>query len=214
MKQHASEHHEEDYFEPAAWEQRYAGIDQHWSGAPNAQLVALLTGIQPGTALDVGCGEGGDVVWLAQQGWRVTGADFSSNGLRRAAGSVESAGVTALVDWWQMDARDFDPAGRSWDLVTTHFLHPPDAGILDVTRRLAAAVAPGGHLLVVGHAPSHHFTQLSAAQRNAMWHAEDLLPALPSDFEPLVVEQRSRTMTHDGQPHHVDDSTMLARRRL
>ncbi|GAC1445571.1 MAG: class I SAM-dependent methyltransferase [Mycobacteriales bacterium] len=205
--------HDEDYFEPAAWEQRYAGTDQHWSGSPNAQLVAVLTGLQPGTALDVGCGEGGDVVWLAQQGWRVTGADFSRNGLRRAADSVERAGVAALVDWWRMDARDFDAAGRRWDLVTTHFLHPPDTGILDVTRRLAASVAPGGHLLVVGHAPSEHVTQLSAARRNAMWHAADLLPALPADFEPLIVEQRPRTMTHDGQPLLVDDSTMLARHR-
>lgn len=214
MSEHASGHHDEDYFEPAAWEQRYAGADQHWSGSPNAQLVAVLTGLPPGTALDVGCGEGGDVVWLAQQGWRVTGADFSSNGLRRAARSVDRAGVAALVDWWQTDARDFDAAGRTWDLVTTHFLHPPDSGMLDVTRRLAASVAPGGHLLVVGHAPSHHFTQLSGAQRNAMWHAEDLLPALPADFEPLVVEQRPRTMTHDGQPDEVDDSTLFARRRV
>lgn len=213
MTEHSAEQHEENYFEPAAWEERYAGTDQHWSGSPNAQLVAVVTGLPPGTALDVGCGEGGDVVWLAQQGWRVTGADFSSNGLRRAAATVERAGVSALVDWWQTDAREFDPDGRSWDLVTTHFLHPPDAGMLDVTRRLAAAVAPGGHLLVVGHAPSDDFTQLSAVQRKAMWLAADLLPALPADFEAVIVEQRPRTMTHNGQPHHVDDSTLLARRR-
>ncbi|MCW2672499.1 MAG: methyltransferase type 11 [Frankiales bacterium] len=209
-----SGHTSEDYFEPAAWEQRYAGTGEHWSGTPNAQLVAVLTGLRPGTALDVGCGEGGDVVWLAQQGWRVTGADFSFNGLRRAAHRVEQNDVGSEVDWWQVDAREFNPAGRSWDLVTTHFLHPPDAGMVDVTRRLATAVAPGGHLLVVGHAPSHHFTQLSEGQRNAMWLAEDLLPALPEDFEPLVVEQRPRTMTHDGQPHDIEDSTLFARRRL
>lgn len=203
----------EDYFEPAAWEQRYAGTAQHWSGEPNAQLVAVLTGLQPGTALDVGCGEGADVLWLAQQGWRVTGADFSANGLRRAAHRVERAGVGSAVDWWQVDAREFDAVGRRWDLVTSHFLHPPDAGMADVTRRLAAAVAPGGHLLVVGHAPSHHVTHLTAAQRNAMWLAEDLLPALPEDVEPLIVEQRPRTVTRDGQVHDIEDSTLFARRR-
>lgn len=202
----------EDYFEPAAWEQRYAGTAEHWSGAPNVQLVAVLTGLRPGTALDVGCGEGGDVLWLARQGWRVTGADFSSNGLRRAARRVEQADVSAEVDWWQVDARQFDPAGRGWDLVTTHFLHPPDAGMVDVTRRLAAAVAPGGHLLVVGHAPSHHFTHLNGAQRDAMWLAEDLLPALPESFEVLIVEQRPRTVMHDGQSHDIEDSTLFARR--
>ena len=120
MSEHAPDQPREDYFEPEAWEQRYAGDDQHWSGAPNPQLVALVTGLKPGTALDVGCGEGGDVVWLAQQGWHVTGADFSLNGLRRAADTAARAGVAELVDWWQMDARDFDSAGRSWDLVTTH----------------------------------------------------------------------------------------------
>jgi 2-polyprenyl-3-methyl-5-hydroxy-6-metoxy-1,4-benzoquinol methylase len=208
-----SGHTSENYFEPAAWEQRYAGTGEHWSGTPNVQLVAVLTGLQPGTALDVGCGEGGDVVWLAQQGWQVTGADFSSNGLRRAARRVDQNSIGSQVDWWQVDAREFQPAGRSWDLVTTHFLHPPDAGMVDVTRRLASAVAPGGHLLVVGHAPSPHFTQLDAAQRSAMWLAEDLLPALPQDFEPLIVEQRPRTMTHNGQAHDIEDSTLFARRR-
>jgi 2-polyprenyl-3-methyl-5-hydroxy-6-metoxy-1,4-benzoquinol methylase len=208
-----SGHTSEDYFEPAAWEQRYAGPGEHWSGTPNVQLVAVLTGLQPGTALDVGCGEGGDVLWLAQQGWQVTGADFSSNGLRRAARRVDQTDVGSKVDWWQVDAREFEPAGRSWDLVTTHFLHPPDSGMVDVTRRLATAVAPGGHLLVVGHAPSHHFTRLTAAQRSAMWLAEDLLPALPEDFEPLIVEQRPRTMMHNGQPHDIEDSTLFTRRR-
>jgi 2-polyprenyl-3-methyl-5-hydroxy-6-metoxy-1,4-benzoquinol methylase len=208
-----SQQHAEDYFEPAAWEQRYDGAGEQWSGAPNAQLVAVLTGLTPGTALDVGCGEGGDVVWLAQQGWRVTGADFAVNGLARAARRAEQAGVAQQVDWWRTDARDFDPAGRAWDLVTTHFLHPPDAGMLDVTRRLAAAVAPGGHLLVVGHSPSGHVDHLTEEQRRAMWLASDLLPALPQELEPLVVEQRPRTTVRDGRSFEVDDSTLFARRR-
>ena len=204
---------DEDFFEPASWEQRYAGDQQHWSGAPNAQLVAVLTGLAPGTALDVGCGEGGDVVWLAQQGWRVTGADFSENGLARAARGVAEAGLTDRVDWWQVDARAFDAGGRTWDLVTTHFLHPPDAGMVAVVRRLAAAVAPGGHLLVVGHAPSAFFEHMNAAQRQAMWLAEDLLPGLPADVEVLIAEQRPRTMTRDGHVHDVEDATLFARRR-
>ena len=103
--------------------------------------------------------------------------------------------------------------GRTWDLVTSHFLHPPDAGIVDVTRRLAAAVAPGGHLLVVGHAPSAVFTQRHAAHRRAMWLAEDLRPALPADFEIRILEQRPRSMTRDGQLLYVEDSTPLAQRR-
>ena len=181
-------------FEPPSWEERYSGEEKVWSGEPNPQLVAEVSGLTPGTALDVGCGEGGDVIWLARQGWTVTGADFSANGLARAARHAEEAGVADRTDWWQVDARTFAADGRSYDLVTTHFLHPPDGGMVEVTSRLAEAVAPGGHLLVVGHAPSEVFTHLAASQRRAMFLAEDLLPGLPDDFEVLVVEQRPRTI--------------------
>jgi hypothetical protein len=85
--------------------------------------------------------------------------------------------------------------------------------MVEVTRRLAEAVTPGGHLLVVGHAPSDVFTHLNAGHRRAMFVAKDLLPALPDDFEALVVEQRPRTVTRDGVTVDIDDSTLLARRR-
>ncbi len=215
MSGHGHEHTEQqamEMFEPPAWEERYSGEEKIWSGQPNAQLVAEVSGLAPGTALDVGCGEGGDVIWLAQQGWKVTGADFSANGLARAAGHAVDAGVAERIDWWQVDARTFAADGRSYDLVTTHFLHPPDGGMVAVTRRLAEAVAPGGHLLVVGHAPSEVFTQLSASHRRAMFLAEELVPSLPDDFEVLVVEQRPRSAVRDGVTVDIDDSTLLARR--
>jgi 2-polyprenyl-3-methyl-5-hydroxy-6-metoxy-1,4-benzoquinol methylase len=199
-------------FEPSGWEERYAGEQQIWSGDPNPQLVTEVAGLTPGTALDVGCGEGGDVIWLARRGWRVTGADFSANGLARAARHAEEAGVADRTDWWQVDARHFEAGGRTFDLVTSHFLHPPDGGMVEVTRRLAQAVAPGGHLLVVGHAPSTAFTQLSGSHHRAMFLAEELLPALPESFEPLVVEQRPRMVTREGVTVAIDDSTLLARR--
>ena len=202
-----------EMFEPPAWEERYSGEEKMWSGRPNAQLVAEASGLTPGTALDVGCGEGGDVIWLAEQGWRVTGADFSANGLARAAQHAEEAGVAERTEWWQIDARTFDAQGRTYDLVSSHFLHPPDGGMVDVARRLAQAVAPGGHLLLVGHAPSEVFTQLSGSQHRAMWLAEDLLPALTDDFEAVVVEQRPRTAVRDGVSVDIDDATLLARRR-
>lgn len=208
-----NDHDAEDFFEPAGWETRYAGDSQHWSGAPNTQLVTIVAELTPGTALDVGCGEGGDVIWLAQQGWHVTGADFAGNGLSRAARQADAAGVSERVEWWQVDARRFDASGRTWDLVTTHFLHPPDTGMVDVTRRLSTAVAPGGHLLVVGHAPNAAFTQLHDTHRRAMWLAEELQPALPADFEIRILEQRPRSMTRDGQLLDVEDATLFAQRR-
>ncbi|MFB9378831.1 SAM-dependent methyltransferase [Kineococcus gynurae] len=203
----------EDPFEPASWQERYSGEERVWSGGPNAQLVAEVADLPPGTALDLGCGEGGDVVWLASRGWQVTGADFSTNGLARTRRHAEEAGVGGRVDVWEVDAREFDADGREFDLVTTHFLHPPDAGMAAVVARLAPAVAPGGHLLVVGHAPSELFTHLNAAHRAAMFRAADLLGALDDAFEVLVAEERPRRVVRDGVEHDIEDATLLARRR-
>jgi SAM-dependent methyltransferase len=207
-----SEENSAAMFEPSSWDERYSGKEKIWSGNPNTQLVAEVSALTVGTALDVGCGEGGDVIWLASRGWRVTGADFSSHGLARAARHADEAGVAARADWWQVDARTFNADGRSYDLVTTHFLHPPDGGMVGVTRRLSEAVEAGGHLLVVGHAPSAVFTHLTASQHRAMFFAQDLLLGLPDSFEVLVVEQRPRTVTRDGATVDVHDSTLLARR--
>jgi 2-polyprenyl-3-methyl-5-hydroxy-6-metoxy-1,4-benzoquinol methylase len=204
-----------EMFEPGSWDERYSGEEDIWSGAPNPQLLAEVSGLAPGSALDVGCGEGGDVIWLARQGWRVTGADFSDNGLARAARHAEQAGVADRVDWWHVDARRFTADGRAYDLVTTHFLHPPGGGMVDVTRRLTEAVAPGGHLLIVGHAPPPEaLVPRTDSRRRAMFVAEQLLPGLPETFEALVVEQRPRTVSRDAKALVVHDSTLLARRQL
>jgi SAM-dependent methyltransferase len=208
---------EESIFEPSTWDERYSGEAAIWSGEPNVQLVAEAADLVPGTALDLGCGEGGDAVWLASRGWSVTGADFSAAGLARAERRAAEAGVGERTEWWRVDAREFDAGGRTWDLVTSHYLHPPDGGTIDLVRRLAAAVAPGGHLLVVGHAPPPGATDLGPhepnARHRAMFIAADLLPALPEDFEPLTVEQRPHPHEHGGETIHVDDSVLLARRR-
>ncbi|MGO9975957.1 MAG: hypothetical protein ACLP01_24770 [Solirubrobacteraceae bacterium] len=82
-----------------------------------------------------------------------------------------------------------------------------------MTTRLAGAVAPGGHLLVVGHAPSEAFTHMTASHRRAMFLAAELLPGLPDDFEALVVEQRPRTVTRNGTTLDIHDSTLCARRQ-
>lgn len=207
----AEQTHDTNYFEVPAWNERYSGESAIWSGAPNPQLVAEVSKLRPGTALDVGCGEGADVIWLARQGWRVAGADFSETGLERAASNAAEAGVDQQTEWWRIDAREFDSEGREWDLVTTHFLHPPGGQMAEVAARLAGAVAPGGHLLVVGHAP----TRVHAGddeRRRAMFVAADLVPALPEGFEPVVVEQRPRTVSREGNTFEIEDSTLLAHR--
>ncbi|GLZ03342.1 methyltransferase [Actinomadura sp. NBRC 104412] len=134
------------------WDEFYGRSERVWSGRPNPTLVREAAHLEPGTALDVGCGEGADAIWLAGRGWRVTGVDISAVALRRAAGHAAEAGVGDRVAWRRHDlSRSFPPG--SFDLVTVHFLHSPaDLPVGRVLRSAAAAVAPGGTLLVAGHA--------------------------------------------------------------
>lgn len=139
--------------EPAAfWEARYRDTDRVWSGRPNALLVREVTGLRPGSALDLGCGEGADAVWLASEGWRVTGVDISPTALERAARHAADAGVGDRTAWQRHELGSTFPEG-TFDLVNAQYLQSPVG--LDqrtVLRCAAAAVAERGTLLVVMHA--------------------------------------------------------------
>ncbi|MEV0638320.1 class I SAM-dependent methyltransferase [Streptomyces sp. NPDC050619] len=134
------------------WEARYQGVDRIWSGRPNPLLVREVSGLEPGSALDLGCGEGADAVWLASRGWRVTGVDISHTALERAAVHAAEAGVGDRIGWERHELGVTFPEG-AFDLVSAQFLQSPvpmdQEGVL---RRAAAAVAPGGTFLLVMHA--------------------------------------------------------------
>lgn len=133
------------------WQEFYSG-DGRWSGNANVLLVDQAEGLTPGRALDLGCGEGGDAIWLAKRGWQVTGVDVSQNALDLAAGHATEAGVGEAIAWEQHDLERTFPAG-SFDLVSACYLHSP---ILiprtQILQSAAAAVSPGGSLLIVSHA--------------------------------------------------------------
>lgn len=142
------------------WEAFYDRGQGHWSGRPNASLVDEVAGLEPATALDLGCGEGGDAIWLAARGWRVTAADISATALERAARNAAAAGVADAIAWERHDLAVSQPRG-SFELVAATFLHSPVAlPRTQVLRAAATAVAVGGTLLIIGHAPSaahaHH----------------------------------------------------------
>lgn len=128
------------------WDELYSTKDQLWSGAPNGALVVEAADLPPGQALDIGCGEGGDALWLADRGWLVTAIDISRVALERAA----AAGGDAKVSWTHADLSTYTPPAGSFDLVTAMYPALPRSDEKSV-RAMLAAVAPGGTLLVVGH---------------------------------------------------------------
>ena len=188
-----------------------------WSGRPNALLVAEVADLPPGTALDLGCAEGADAVWLAARGWRVTGADASASALRRAAAHAAEAGVE--VDWQGHDLARTFPDG-DFDLVCASYLHsPPEVGVdgerPGLLRRAAAAVALGGLLLVVGH----HEVPPWGRDRHPDVHLptpDEVLAGLELDpavwrVERAEVVERAATGP-DGEPGTVRDSVVRVRR--
>src|ERR1700738_3548715 len=107
------------------WDARYGSAEAIWSGNPNPQLVAQVADLRPGTALDVGSGEGADAIWLAERRWQVTGIDVSTVALERAALLAAAAGqdVADRITWQQADILTWDPAQRQFDLVSAQFMH-------------------------------------------------------------------------------------------
>jgi cyclopropane fatty-acyl-phospholipid synthase-like methyltransferase len=148
-------HSVEDIISEEFWEARYREKPQIWSGKANRNLIAEATGLKPGRALDLGCGEGGDALWLAQHGWTVDAADISSVALKRGAGAAADAGVGDRIRWLQRDLVTWRPDER-YDLISAQYVHVPAALRADLFAAAAAAVNPGGSLLVVGHALESH----------------------------------------------------------
>ncbi|GIF14466.1 methyltransferase domain-containing protein [Actinoplanes teichomyceticus] len=206
----------ETMHEAQAWEQRYRAKSSIWSGRPNSQLVTEAAGLSAGRALDVGCGEGADAVWLAERGWEVTAVDISSVALQRAAEHAAAAGLAGRIAFTQADLRADPPAARSYDLVSAHFMHLDEPARRELYARLADAVRPGGTLLIVGHHPDDladsthrmHFPDM-------MFTAEQVAADLdPAGWEVLTAVKRPRRATlPDGRDGTVHDAVLVARRR-
>jgi len=131
------------------WNGRYADRELLWSAQPNSRFAAEVGGLEAGRALDLGCGEGRNAVWLAERGWQATGVDFSDVGLAKAERLAARRDVN--VDWVVADLREYEPELRAFDLVAILYLQLPAPERRLVLGRAAHAVAPGGTLFVLGH---------------------------------------------------------------
>jgi len=199
------------------WNNRYAESDRIWSGRVNAVLADVAGKLTPGRALDLGSGEGGDAIWLAEQGWTVTGVEISDVALARAAEAAGERGVADRIRWVGADLGSWAPDGE-YDLVSGCFFQSPiTLSRHDILRRVAAAIVPGGHLLTVAHAsvPSWAAHRHEGNGPELLEAAEEAaVLALPADSWALeIVEDRPRQVTGpEGQQAEILDSVVLARR--
>ncbi|MCX6502469.1 MAG: NAD(P)/FAD-dependent oxidoreductase [Microbacterium sp.] len=203
--------------EPADyWEERYAGSERVWSGRANRVLTEVAAMLPPGRALDLGCGEGADVIWLAQHGWTATGIDISPTAVRRATEAASAAGLP--VEQAQFHSVDLTalPTG-SYDLVSASFLHSPVRLPREaILRQAADRVAPGGHLLITSHAAPPPGSNVPHVHEHRFLTPDEEIEQLaldPQRWEVVLAESRPRDATlRDGTVATLDDVIVLVRR--
>ncbi len=201
------------------WDRRYTG-NPIWSGNPNGTLVNQVTGSTPGRALDVGAGEGGDAVWLAEQGWQVTANDISERALDRIAAVATSKGLSIICHHADANAdAAFEPA--AFNLVSAQYASIPRTADSRGVANLLAAVAPGGSLVVVSHDLAAMRSAIDTHQNSrpfdpdAYVRVDDFIAAI-AESPDWTIEVHEKVTRPSGAAaaaaHHVDDIVLRARR--
>jgi len=200
------------------WDHRYGGA-QLWSGNPNGSLVNEASGLTPGRALDVGAGEGGDALWLAEQGWSVTASDISQRALERISAAAARRGLRVECQHADANARDpFEAA--SFDLVSAQYASIPRTPDGRGVRNVMNAVAQGGTLLIVGHdlepmrAPAAEPDHSRPFDPDAYVRVDDFAAAVAGSpgWDVELHEKRPRPAGAASAAHHVHDIVLRARR--
>ena len=200
------------------WDERYADREPVWSGNPNVRLVEQTADLTPGAALDVGCGEGGDAVWLATQGWSVTATDVSPVAVAKAeahAVATLPATVAARITWRAEDMRTWAPE-QAFDLVSMHYVHPHRDLLPDLYARIAGALRTGGRFLLVNHDPHDLETSLHRPNMpDMLLPVVELVAAADPDVWDVEFARALPRPFHDpeGNPVTIHDAVLRLRRR-
>jgi 2-polyprenyl-3-methyl-5-hydroxy-6-metoxy-1,4-benzoquinol methylase len=122
------------------WSERYR-TGTSFNLKPNRLLVEAVKEVSPGRALDVGMGQGRNALYLAQQGWEVTGIDLAEEGIRQAREQAQAKGLklNALLQSWD----DYDFSIERWDLIALIYV-----GARDLADKVVKALKPGGLLVI------------------------------------------------------------------
>lgn len=191
----------------AEWDERYGTSDRIWSGEPNGALVDEISGLAPGRALDVGCGEGADAIWLAERGWHVTGLDVSIVALNRARDRAAQFGCE--IEWLHSGLLDAALEPASFDLVTAQYPALRCTPEQAAERLLMSLVAPGGTLLFV-----HHDLSGAAEDERFAEHVmpEQVLAAIGPGWVLERHQRRERRISGGAGSRHGRDIVVRARR--
>ncbi len=190
------------------WDERYRSSQLVWSAAPNQFVADLLSDVEPGRALDLACGEGRNALWLASRGWQVTGVDFSPVALEKAESLASARGLH--VDWLAEDVTGYEPAAGAFDLVLIVYLHLVAERMERVLHAAAAAVAPGGRLLLVGHDRANIAEGVGGPQDPAVLHTVQAVTTALGGGDLRVERAEQVRRVVEGAPRAAIDTLVLA----
>ncbi len=195
------------------WDERYAGAEFEWSMHPNQFVAAELAALPPGRALDLAAGEGRNSVWLAERGWSVTAVDFSRVGLDKGRTLGAARGVAdGQVDWVVADLSEYSPARAAFGLVLIAYLQVDAALRARVLAGAAAALTPGGTLLVVGHDLTNLTEGVGGPQSPDVLYTPEAITAGLPGLRIVRAERVRRTVERDGAQATAIDTLVRAER--
>ena len=193
-----------------AWNERYRNAHSSevrtlWTRTPSRDLIAAVSGLAPGTALDIATGDGRNAIWLAQQGWKTTAVDFSAEALAIAAEHQESANVS--IAWMHADVASWSPT-EQFNLITMTYLHLTSEDNREMIRRAGTWLAPGGTLVVIGHDVANLAAGGHGPKNPDVLYTPDLMRTAAASLEVLRAETVRRDPLHD--PETPDDASVAA----